>query len=73
MAVARWTYIVDIYEPSVGFDYPVVEHRFHGKTKAEALAYFQAHMKTDSFLRGCVEKSRWERVPCRATQRWASH
>jgi hypothetical protein len=43
--------VVDIYESDM---YPVVTHIFRGKTLSEAREYFQAHMKTDSFLRGAV-------------------
>lgn len=43
--------VVDIYENGM---YPVVTHIFRGKTIQEARDYFQAHMKTDSFLRSAV-------------------
>lgn len=43
--------VVDVYERDM---YPVVTHIFRGKTMSEAKSYFQAHMKTDSFLRAAV-------------------
>lgn len=48
------TLVVQIFEQSIK-SYPVVEHRFNGRTKKEAENYFKAHMQTDSFLRECVE------------------
>ena len=48
---------VDIYERDV---YPVVSHIFYGKTAKEAYGYFQAHMKTDEFLRAAVLYQRYK-------------
>lgn len=42
---------VNIYENTM---YPVVVHRFYGKTLKEAKSYLTAHMGTDSFLREAV-------------------
>lgn len=64
--------IVDIYEPQgAGTDYPILRHEFFGKTRQEAWGYYQAHLGTDEFLRGCVERSRWKRVKCAAEIYWA--
>lgn len=65
-----WKLVVDIFEPSVGFEYPVVRHEFYGRTKKEAEGYYQAHLTTDAFLRGCVEKKRWKRVQCETDAFW---
>ena len=62
--------VVDIFEESVGLDYPVVRHEFYGRTKSEAIGYYRAHLKTDRFLDGCVRKKRWERVNCETTMHW---
>lgn len=63
--------VVNIYEPrGAGLDYPVVQHVFFGRTKAEADGYYRSHLKTDSFLRGCVTRRRWERVECEAELHW---
>ena len=52
MIKKRYPFIrVDIYESN---SYPVVSHIFYGKTKKESYGYFQAHMKTDEFLRAAV-------------------
>ena len=64
MGVMYWRMVVDIYELSVGYDYPVVRHIFTGRTPEEARAYFQAHLETDEFMRGCVEQRRWRDVVC---------
>jgi len=65
-----WRLVVDIFESSVGGEYPVVQHAFYGKTKSEALGYYQAHLKTDTFLAGCVQRNRWEQVRCTTESRW---
>lgn len=70
MTDARWAYVVDIFEKSVGSDYPVVEHAFFGRTKDEALGYFRAHLTTDDFLRSCVERNVWDGVECWSETRW---
>lgn len=43
---------VNIYENTM---YPVVAHRFYGKTLKEAKSYLTAHMSTDSFLREAMK------------------
>lgn len=50
--------------------YPVLRHTFYGVTKDEAQGTFEAHLKTDAFLRGCVEKERWDGVHCVYVARW---
>jgi len=43
--------VVDTFEAK---PYPVVTHVFTGASQKEAQAYYQAHLKTDAFLRGCA-------------------
>jgi hypothetical protein len=62
-----WALVIDIYESQT---YPVVQHVFYGRTQAEAQGYYESHLKTDEFLRGCVERGRWRQVGCRAEMRW---
>lgn len=64
--MALWCYEVNIFEPGVGMDYPVVQHRFFGKTQAEATRYHASHRKTDSFMRGCEDRGKWDGVNCHA-------
>lgn len=59
---------IDIYER--GTTYAIVRHVFIGKTRAEAAGYFKAHMKTDSFLRGCTKRGKWDGLSCKITKRW---
>lgn len=65
-----WAYVVNTYEKEVGDAYPIVQHVFLGKTKEEALGYFNAHLGTDEFLRGCVEQRRWHQVECWTETSW---
>lgn len=48
---------VNIYEEE---SYPVVAHRFYGKTLKEARGYFVAHMKSDKFLHDAVRTSKYK-------------
>ena len=50
---------VDIYERD---QYPVVSHIFYGKTLKEANEYFQAHMKTDVFLRSAILYQKYQGI-----------
>ena len=69
---ARYKLVVDIYEPEgAGTDYPILRHEFFGRTEKEAEGYFRAHLATDTFLRGCVQKRRWRQVGCVAEIYWA--
>ena len=43
---------------------PVVTHVFHGETKAQAVAFYQAHLKYDAFLQKC-SKGRFKGMRCR--------
>lgn len=63
-------FVVDIFEKAAGDDYPVVRHVFFGKDRPEALGYYNAHLGTCAFLKGCVESGHWEDVTCRAQARW---
>jgi len=67
---ARWVFVAATYERSVGNDYPVVEHRFYGRTREDAHGYYRAHLKTDAFLAGCVERQRWSAVRCTVQTWW---
>lgn len=63
-----YSLVVEIYESQRRF--PIVVHVFNGTTKREAMGYFEAHMKTDSFLRGCVSDNQFGNIRCRSTVRW---
>jgi hypothetical protein len=60
-----WAVVASTYEADIGDDYAVVSHTFFGRTQAEAVGYFQAHMGTDSFLRGCTEGGHFKSIECR--------
>lgn len=60
---AKYRIVSKIYED--GLDYPVVVHTFYGKTLAEARRYFQAHLKADSFFRGCTVDHKFGNFKCR--------
>jgi len=61
---------VDIFEESIGEEYPVVTHVFYGKTKKEVLQYYKAHLKTDSFFRGCLESNNYKGIRCWSRTGW---
>ncbi len=68
---AQWIYHVDIFEPDgAGTEYPVVRHSFYGKTKEEAKGYFESHIKTDAFMKGCVEKDKFKQIKCQSKFSW---
>lgn len=67
---ARFELRVSIYEKAVGDAYPVVVHSFLGKTREEAEGYYRAHLKTDTFFRGCVEKEQFDGIDCWTTEKW---
>lgn len=56
-----------IYETEVGTDYPVVEHRFFGSTQQQAIDVYNAHRRTDEFLRGCDDRRKWGGIECVTT------
>jgi hypothetical protein len=58
----------DIYEEAVGDAYPVVRHTFFGKTPEEARGYYNAHLGTCAFMRGCTQEGRWNDVVCRTEE-----
>ena len=64
-----WRVVVDIREAATGYAYPVVRHTFYGQTKAEAQRYFRSHMKSDAFMRDCIESGKFGPVTCRASLR----
>lgn len=45
-------------------DYPVVVHQFTGRSEDEARGYLRAHLKTDTFFRGCTLKKRFRNFGC---------
>lgn len=59
---------VDIFEEDDRF--AIVKHVFVGKTRREAMRYHRAHLKTDSFLRGCEKKGRFRGIRCRIRKHW---
>jgi len=64
-----WTLVVETFEPS--HRYAIVEHRFRGETQEEADSYYQAHMRSDRFLRECIERGQFDgRVQCRNKVKW---
>lgn len=58
--------IVQTYEGSK----LVVEHRFFGETKERAEQVYRSHLRSDGFLRGCVETGRFGKVACSARAFW---
>jgi len=42
----------------------VLTHVFYGKTLEDAKHVFSAHMRTDSFMRGCVLEKRFRDFAC---------
>lgn len=65
-----WSLHVQIFESEVGDAYPVVEHVFRGRTKKEALGYYDSHLKTDTFLHDCVFRGKWRDVDCYVVSHW---
>ncbi len=65
-----WRLVVDIYEPGNTTAYPVLRHVFYGRDRDEANGTLEAHMGTDEFLRGCIEKERWNGLECYAVATW---
>jgi hypothetical protein len=67
--MALWVAIHRIYEPEgAGLEYPVVEHRFYGRTRQEAVHYYEAHRTSDTFMRDCHDRGRWRQVNCVAAE-----
>lgn len=49
----------------------VLTHTFHGTTPEEAVHFYESHLKSDSFLRECVEQGLFQgRVPCKVSMHW---
>lgn len=48
----------------------VLQHSFFGATQEEAQGIFQAHMRTDQFLRDCTTSGHWQNVTCRSEATW---
>ena len=53
-----------VYETG-GPGFPVVEHIFNGRTYSQALAFFRAHLRSDSFLRSCLTTGYYTGFSCR--------
>lgn len=62
-----WVVVHRTYEAATRYAYPVVEHRFYGRTREEAEGYYRAHQRADAFIRGCTERGRYQDVTCRTT------
>jgi hypothetical protein len=60
MMGARYNLTVETFEE--GGDRPVVTH--HGETPEQAEVFYQAHLKSDAFLRDCTE-GHFGDMPCR--------
>lgn len=64
---------VSITEAASNYAYPVVTHVFTGRTREEAWGYHDAHRRSDSFLRQCEDRGRFQgQVTCRTsvTEGW---
>jgi hypothetical protein len=59
--------IYEIYESA---PYPIVTHIFTGRDMQEARGYFQSHLKSDTFLRGCHESGQYGNIKCRHSVRF---
>lgn len=58
---------VDIYEAATAYAFPIVQHRFLGRSREEAARYHEAHRQSDSFLRECEDTELFKgQVRCRA-------
>jgi hypothetical protein len=72
-----WVLVVKHFEDA--HPYPVVEHRFRGKTRKEAEHFYESHLASDRFMRDCVKKTVGPglregmfdgRVHCRSVLSW---
>lgn len=59
-----WRIVQHIYEADD--PEPVLAHVFYGETLEKAEHIYQAHMGTDSFMRGCVNDRRFRDFACHA-------
>jgi hypothetical protein len=62
--VKTWRIVQHIYE-NVDRE-PVLTHVFYGESPEAAQHIFDAHMQTDSFMRGCVVDQRFRDFVCHA-------
>lgn len=63
-AMKRYKIVVKTFEE--GETDPVVVHELYGSTPEEARGVFQAHMKSDAFLRDCIKRGLFAgRILCR--------
>jgi hypothetical protein len=66
---------VEIYEAATSYEIPIVVHLFHGRTKAEAFRYHEAHRSSDAFMKRCEDEACFAgNVPCMAviSEGWIS-
>lgn len=61
-----WVVYHQIFEPEgpLGYDHPILVHMFYGKTREDAIQIYQAHRKTDQFLKSCDDLGKWRNVVC---------
>ena len=62
--VKSWRIVQNIYENEE--TEPTLTHVFYGETQERAQQVFDAHMKTDAFMRGCVTNDRFRDFACHA-------
>jgi hypothetical protein len=60
-------FVIDIYEgPKL-----VLRHIFFGSTLDESIHYYNSHMKSDEFMRDCINGGCFKgNVPCKAVSYW---
>ncbi len=59
-----WRIVQNIYEGDERE--PTLTHVFYGETRKRAGEVYQAHMRSDSFMRDCVTQGRFSDFSCRA-------
>lgn len=71
MNTAKFRVVSKIYEANLVF--PIVIHIFQGVSRKQAKAFYEAHKKSDEFLRGCADKEHFVNFSCREEhyeERW---
>jgi hypothetical protein len=61
-------YRVDIYENDS--DIPTLSHVFWGNSREDARGISEAHMHTDTFYRGAMERGEWHGIPLTVKEEW---
>lgn len=59
-----WRIVQHIFEGEESA--PTLTHIFYGETRERALAVYNAHMKTDSFMRACTIERQFRDFRCHA-------